>query len=215
MRVNQGHLDPPGVWLLSPFVSWYREQAAGPGHEVLTSISLCPRLGCEDMGPLGLLSVYQVSPLEPLLGSPCGRCPLVGKPLPSLCPGPLPAACVRPPTPSPDGLCQASAAASLMPQQLLGQGHAGTQLARALPSLGAAGMLGGTRGGAGSGSFHGDLVPLFIHMYGQVSWGSEDRELVERSPGQGRPTGSALIPVSHEVQLSPLPCRHGGAPGLY
>ena len=96
MRVNQGHLDPPGVWLLSPFVSWYREQAAGPGHEVLTSISFCPRLGCEDMGPLGLLSVYQVSPLEPLLGSPCGRCPLVGKPLPSLCPGPLPAARVPP-----------------------------------------------------------------------------------------------------------------------
>ena len=88
MRVNQGHLDPPGVWLLSPFVSWYREQAAGPGHEVLTSISLCPRLGCEDMGPLGLLRVYPMSSLEPLLGSPYSRCPMEGKPLPSTCPGP-------------------------------------------------------------------------------------------------------------------------------
>ena len=33
----------------------------------------------------------------------------------------MPTACVPPPTPSPDPLCQASSAASLMPQQLLGQ----------------------------------------------------------------------------------------------
>ena len=69
-----------------------------------------------------------------------------------------------PPAPSPDGLCQASSAASLTPQQLLGQGYAGTQLARVPPSLGAAGMLRGTRGVGGGGSFHGDLVPLFIYM---------------------------------------------------
>lgn len=64
------------------------------------------------------------------------------------------------PTPSPDGLCQASSAASLMPEQLLGQGHVRTQLARVPPSLGAAGMLGGTGGGRGGWSFHAYLAPL-------------------------------------------------------
>ena len=76
----------------------------------------------------------------------------------------MPTACVPPPTPSPDRLCQASSAASLMPQQLLGQGHAGTQLARVFPSLGAAEMVGSTRDGGEGCSFHGDLVPLVIHM---------------------------------------------------
>lgn len=72
----------------------------------------------------------------------------------------MPAARVPAPTPSPDGLCQASSAASLTPQQLPGQGPAGTQLARVPPSLGAAGVLKGsgdlietsylcTRGGEG------------------------------------------------------------------
>ena len=65
----------------------------------------------------------------------------------------MPAARVPPPAPSPDGLCQASSAASLTPQQLLGQGRAGTQLAGVPPSLGAAGMLGGTGGGGGGGPF--------------------------------------------------------------
>lgn len=68
---------------------------------------------------------------------------------------------VPPRSPSPDGLCQASSAASLTPQQLLGQGRAGTQLAGVPPSLGAAGMLGGTGGGGWRWSFRGDLVPLY------------------------------------------------------
>lgn len=58
----------------------------------------------------------------------------------------MPAARVPAPTPSPDGLCQASSAASLMPQQLSGQGLARTQLARVPPSLGAAGVLRGAGG---------------------------------------------------------------------
>ena len=142
-----------------------QEWAAGPGHEVLPSIPPLPRLGREDMGPLGLLSVYHVSTMEPLQGCPCSRCPVEGN-FPARAQAHMPTARVPPPTPSPDGLCQASSAAFLMPQQLLGQGHAGTQLARVFPSLGAAGMVGSTRdgGGGGGGSFHGDLVPLFIHM---------------------------------------------------
>lgn len=73
----------------------------------------------------------------------------------------MPPARVPPPTPSPDGLCQASSAASLTPQQLLGQGCARTQLARVPPSLGAAGMLRGTGGWVGW-SFHGDLILLYM-----------------------------------------------------
>lgn len=59
----------------------------------------------------------------------------------------MPAARVPPPTPSPDGFCQTSSAASLTPQQLLGQGRAKPQLARVPPSLGAAGMLRGIEAG--------------------------------------------------------------------
>lgn len=57
------------------------------------------------------------------------------------------AARVPTPTASPDGLCQGNSAASLTPQQLLGQGCARTQLARVPAGLGAAGMLGGTEVG--------------------------------------------------------------------
>lgn len=48
------------------------------------------------------------------------------------------------PTLSPDGLCQASSAALLTAQWLLGQGRKRTQLARVPRSRGAAGMLGAT-----------------------------------------------------------------------
>lgn len=88
----------------------------------------------------------------------------------------MPAARVPAPTPSPDGLCQASSAASLTPQQLPGQGHARTQLARVPPSLGAAGVLRGTGGGGAVLPWrpHRDLMPLYMWWWG-ADWGSEDR----------------------------------------
>lgn len=55
----------------------------------------------------------------------------------------MPATHVSSPTPSPDGLCQAGSAASLMPQCLLEQELVRAQLARA---WGAAGMLRGIVG---------------------------------------------------------------------
>lgn len=101
----------------------------------------------------------------------------------------MPAARVPPPTPSPDGLCQASSAASLTPQQLLGQGCVRTQLARVPPSLGAAGML---RGMAGWGVVLPRRPNISVHVWAGAACGSEDRELEERSSGQESPTGSIL-----------------------
>lgn len=122
------------------------------------------------------------------------------KQLTSTCPGPH-ARCTCPSlTPSPDGLCQASSAASLTPQQLLGQGCVRTQLARVPPSLGAAGMLGGTRGWVGW-SFHGDLGPRtrveqgHLGLKGQGTGGEGPR-----TGGKRAPTSSVLIlhpPMSH------------------
>ena len=67
----------------------------------------------------------------------------------------MPTAHVPPPTPSPDGLCQASSAASLMPQQVLGQAMQEPrwpgcfQAWEHLGWLGASGMVGSTRMGVG------------------------------------------------------------------
>lgn len=134
-----------------------------------------------------------MSSLEPLLGSSCGRCPVEDSPLPSTCPGPHACRTCLSRTPSPDGLCQTSSAASLTPQQLLGQGRAGTQLARVPPSLGAAGMLGGTGGGARGGALSW-RPSATIHMSGWAAWGSAETELEERSLGRESPTGSASTP---------------------
>lgn len=142
-----------------------------------------PGLGVKTWAPWGCSVSTKCHPWSLCWTPPCGRCPVEGKPLPSLCLGPPLPHVLVPPTPSPDGLCQASAAASLMPQQLLGRamqepswpGHF-----RAWEQLGCL------------------VAPVVVREWflswrpstsiytcrGQVSWGSEDRELVERSPGQ-------------------------------
>ena len=164
MRVNQGHLDPPGgdfCCHVCPGIG--SRQLALATRSSLPS-PCAPGLGVKTWAP-GASQCLPCVILGASAGLPMRQVPRGGQATFQHVPRPtcLLHVCL-PPTPSPDGLCQASSAASLTPQQLLGQGHAGTQLAGVPPSLGAAGMLGGTRGGGGGSSFHGDLVPLFIHM---------------------------------------------------
>lgn len=111
----------------------------------------------------------------------------------------MPAARVPAPTPSPDGLCQASSAAFLTPQQLPGQGHARTQLARVPPSLGAAGVLRGTGGCGWMGrSFHRDLISLSTWWQGGY-WGSEHRAGGVKARTEEPPWVSFNPAASHQV----------------
>lgn len=153
LRTSHGsRLDSP-----SPVTSFTtcalvcRERVASPCHGLLTSICFASGLGVRTWVPSAPFS--QQIPCV-ILGAPaplfmwqvlCGE----ASPFAARAQAHMPAARVPPPTPSPDGLCQASSAASLTPQQLLGRGRARTQLARVPPSLGAAGMLGGTGGWMG------------------------------------------------------------------
>lgn len=142
-----------------------------------------------------------MSSLDLLLGSSCGRCPMEGEPLPSTCPDPH--ACRTCPSPC-------SQPRWSLPGQLSCLPHAS-----AAPRTGPCGNPAG-RGASKPGSSWdawghwgwGVAVVLSwrpsasIHMWGRAAWGSEDRELEERSPGQESPTGSALTPQLHTKSTS-------------
>ena len=147
-----------------------------------------------------------MSSLEPLLGSPCGRCPVEGKPLPSPCPGPLPATHVPPSDSQPrwslpgqlSCLPPASAAPRTGPCRNPGQGA--SEPGSSWDAWRHQGWCGGWfLSWRPSASIYTHVGPGFLGLRGQGT-GREE-------PGTAEPHWVSFNPmVSQEVHLSPLPC---------
>ena len=139
---KQGHLGPPrSVTCVALCVLGCGSTQLALAMMSLTPIPLCPGMGVKTWAPW-VSSVS--SACHPW--SLCGALHVADAPwrashFPARAQAHMPAVRVPPLTPSPDGLFQASSTASITPRQFLGQGHAGTQLARVFPSMGAAGSL--------------------------------------------------------------------------
>ena len=148
-----------------------------------------------------------MSSLEPLLDSPCGRCPVEGKPLLSTCPGPH-ACCTCASPPLPAQMVSARPAqlpphASAAPRTGPCRNPAGRGASKPGSSWDAWGHQGWGWGWflswRPSASIYTHVGPGCLGLRGQEA-GSEE-------PKTGEPQWLSFNPtVSHKVPLSPFPC---------